>query len=238
MRYAVFDELKYLEADVFFEFPNTEGTKGNFICFNGNLSPGMLLSGYKQGFFPWYESDEQGIRWYNPEPRFVLLPQEFHLPKSLEKEIKRNEKHLESNEPNAIIFKSDTAFRTVIENCAWMKRADQDGTWITPNMIEAYCRLNELGFAHSIEAWQTIDGTERLVGGFYGVRLENAFFGESMFTKISGATKIVFAKFAKDFFAEGGKFIDCQAYTDNMARYGAKNSSRTAYLRLLTDTLE
>ena len=210
-----------------------ERYKTDIIGIGGNLSPGMLISGYKQGFFPWFNSDEEGIRWHNPEIRFVILPQNLHIPKSLEKEIKRNERLKQENSSDSIILRTDTDFRQVITNCAKMKRVDQNDTWITPNMIDAYCHLHELGFAHSYEAWQQ----DELVGGFYGVKLKNIFFGESMFTKVSNSTKIVFAQFARSFFADGGAFIDCQAYTDNMARYGACNISRQAYLRLLSDSI-
>ncbi len=237
--YFLFPEnLPYLSEDENFIFPQAnESDSRPIICRGGNLSPGMLISGYKQGFFPWFNEGEP-IRWWNPSPRFVLLPKNLHISKSLEKEIKRNEKKLEANSPDAIILKTDTAFREVIENCASMKRTDQDGTWITQEMIEAYCKLHELGYAHSFEAWTTIDGKEELVGGFYGERLGKAFFGESMFMKVSDAAKIVFAKFARAFFADGGKFIDCQVYTENMDRYGATNISRSAYMRLLNDALE
>ncbi|MCR5699516.1 MAG: leucyl/phenylalanyl-tRNA--protein transferase [Treponemataceae bacterium] len=224
--------LPYLTDEQFIEFPDPTQFKKGVICFNGNLSPGVLLSAYIQGIFAWYNSGEP-IIWWSPDPRFVLLKEDFHVSKSIRKEIKRNEKLLEENDASALTFTTDRDFKGVIEECANMERKDQDGTWITIEMQEAFCELNRLGYAHSYEAWQN----GKLAGGFYGVQLGKCFFGESMFTKVSNASKIAFVLFAEKFWQAGGVFIDSQVYTENIARYGAKNISRTAYLRLLKDTL-
>ncbi|MDD7416755.1 MAG: leucyl/phenylalanyl-tRNA--protein transferase [Treponemataceae bacterium] len=224
--------LPYLTDEQFIEFPDPTLFKNGIICYNGNLSPGILLSAYIQGIFAWYNPGDP-IIWWSPDPRFVLLKDDFHVSKSTRKEIKRNERMNEDGNTAAITFTKDRDFKSVIEACASVERKDQNGTWITQEMQEAFCELNRLGYAHSYEAWQN----DELAGGFYGVRLGNCFFGESIFTKVSNATKMAFVKFAENFWMEGGKFIDSQVYTDNIARYGAKNISRTAYLRLLKDTL-
>ena len=187
----------------------------------------MLISAYLQGIFPWYGKDEP-IMWWSPDPRFVLYPKDLHIPKSLQKVIKRNEKLLLQGDENAFSYSTDCAFEQVIENCAKIERSDQDGTWITPEVIDGYCELHNLGFAHSYETWQN----GKLVGGFYGVEIGKIFFGESMFALVPEASKTVFVRFVKDFDTRGGKLIDSQVYTDNLARFGAKNISRQAFLRL------
>ena len=187
----------------------------------------MLLSAYLQGIFPWYSKNEP-ILWWSPDPRFVLFPEELHIPKSLQKFIKRNEKLLLQDDPNAFSFTTDCAFEQVIQNCSSVERKDQDGTWILQEMIDAYCDLHELGFAHSYETWQN----GKLVGGFYGVEIGKIFFGESMFALVPEASKVAFVRFAKNFLQRGGKLIDSQVYTDNIARFGGRNISRQAFLKL------
>ena len=165
--------------------------------------------------------------------RFVLFPEEFHIPKSLQKFIKKNTKLLLEGDKNAFSFSSDCAFEQVITHCSSVDRKDQDGTWINQDIIDAYCDLHELGFAHSYETWQN----GKLVGGFYGVEIGKIFFGESMFALVPEASKVAFVRFVKDFEARGGKLIDSQVYTDNLARFGAKNISRQAFLRLESEYL-
>lgn len=192
-------------------------------CSTFDLTIQQLYSAYMQGIFPWFDEDKgHPVLWQSPEKRFVIFPDEFHIPKSVEKFLKKN--------PYTITV--DTCFKDVIENCRSMKREDQDGTWIGPKIIKAYTRFAELGYAHSIEVWQEIEGEKQLVGGFYGVLIGSIFFGESMFTKASNSSKAAFVLFAKKFFECGGRLIDCQVYTENMARYNAREIPRKEFLRL------
>lgn len=188
-------------------------------CATYDISLQHLYSAYMQGIFPWFD-EESGdpVLWHNPEKRFVIFPEEFHVPKSLEKFLKKN--------PYTIT--EDTCFEEVMKNCAKMKRVGQNGTWIGPKMIAVYKKFHELGYAHSIEVWH--EGN--LVGGFYGVLIGSVFFGESMFTKESNSSKTAFVLFARRFFECGGRLIDCQVYTDNMARYNAREIPRVEFLEL------
>lgn len=182
-----------------------------------------LYSAYMQGVFPWFdEAKGHPVLWQSPELRFVIFPEDFHVSKSIDKFLKKN--------PYEITV--DTCFSTVMEECGKMKREGQDGTWIGPKMLAAYTKFAELGYAHSVEVWQTVDGNKELVGGFYGVLIGSVFFGESMFTKANNSSKVAFVIFARKFFECGGKMIDCQVYTENMARYNAKEIKREEFLEL------
>lgn len=214
----------WLEIDEVFQFPDVEDVCGSVVAVGGNLSPGMIVSAYSQGIFPWFNDDDP-IFWQSPDPRFVISPETFHVPSRLERTIKQN----------LFELRVDTSFERVITFCSGISRPDQDGTWITDDMLEAYIRLHKEGLAHSVEAWQ--DG--ELVGGFYGLLLGNIFFGESMFTRVSDAAKVAFAIFARHFFSKmDGTLIDSQVYTDHMSRFGGKNISRSAYVRRLQSGFE
>jgi leucyl/phenylalanyl-tRNA---protein transferase len=216
-------DFPWLEIGDHFSFPDPEDIEGSVIAVGGNLSPGMIVSAYSQGIFPWFNDDDP-LYWQCPNPRFVILPETLHVPSRLERSLRKNE----------FDIRLDTSFRKVINCCSLVTREGQNGSWITEDMIDAYTELHELGVAHSIEAWQG----ENLVGGFYGVLLGKVFFGESMFTRVSDASKSAFAVFARHFFgAMGGVMIDSQVYTDHMARFGGLNISRTAYLRKLREGL-
>ncbi len=206
----------YLEADDFFKFPSVENADDGLVATGGNLSPGMLHSAYLQGIFPWFNEDSP-ILWWSPDPRFVLFPTELHIPESMRKVLNKN----------VFTYTLDTRFEDVIKNCAGAKRPEQSGTWITHDMIDAYCKLYETGLAHSVEAW--CDG--KLAGGFYGVLIGSVFFGESMFTIEPNASKAAFCHFVREFERAGGKLIDSQIYTDHIARFGGRNISRNAFLR-------
>ena len=227
-----YTDFPYFNVDDYFEFPSLEDDTDGIVCVGGNLSPGMLISAYLQGIFPWYTKDSP-ILWWSPDPRFVLFPEELHIPKSLQKFIKKNKKLLLEGDKNAFSFSTDCAFEQVITNCSSVERKDQDGTWILQEMIDAYCDLHELGFAHSYETWQN----GKLVGGFYGVEIGKIFFGESMFALVPEASKVAFVRFAKSFIERGGKLIDSQVYTDNIARFGGRNISRQAFLKLESEYL-
>ncbi len=179
----------------------------------------LLYSAYLQGVFPWFDETEgEPVIWYNPDPRFCIQPEDFHVPKSIDRFLKHT----------PYTYTMDKCFERVMEGCRDAKREGQNGTWIGPKMIKAYCALHKAGFAHSVEVWHNGE----LAGGFYGELFGSVFCGESMFTKESDSAKSAFVLFARAFFACGGKLIDSQVYTDNIARYGAKNISRDAFLRL------
>lgn len=212
--------LPYITDQYRITFPDPEDSEDGIVCYGGNLSPGVLLSALEQGIFPWYKTPEP-IIWWSPDPRFVILRECFHIPKRLKRYIKKS----------SLNITMDKAFKQVINNCAGITRKNQDGTWITPEMKEAYCELHRLGYAHSVEAWNK----DVLAGGLYGVLLGNIFIGESMFSLESNASHFAFVRFAEFFFKSGGRLIDSQVYTENICAFGGKNISRQAYLRLLKD---
>ncbi|HOT62996.1 MAG TPA: leucyl/phenylalanyl-tRNA--protein transferase [Treponemataceae bacterium] len=212
-----------LDVGDWFQFPDPEEADGSLVAVGGNLSPGMLLSAYRQGIFPWFNDDDP-ILWQSPDPRFVILPERFRVGDRLARSMRRSPFRLTV----------DLAFARVIGFCSSIARAGQDGTWITDDMAAAYNDLHERGFAHSVEAWLG----DELVGGFYGVSIGPVFFGESMFSRVPDASKTAFASFARAFFGEmGGRLIDSQVYTDHVARFGGANVSRSAYRRMLAELL-
>ncbi|MCR5289983.1 MAG: leucyl/phenylalanyl-tRNA--protein transferase [Treponema sp.] len=201
-----------------------EQAQKGLLGYTDDLTVPLVCAAYLQGVFPWYEeSDGEPVLWWSPDPRFVLPVQDLHVPKSLEKFIKKT----------PFTYTIDVDFPSVIQHCADMDRPGQQGTWIGKNMIDLYCQLAQMHIAHSVEVWH--DGI--LVGGLYGVLIGQVFFGESMFTVASNSAKSAFVLFAKAFALSGGKLIDSQVYTDNLARFGAHNISRTAFLRLEHDYL-
>ncbi len=197
-------------------FPNPEHAlkdPNGLLAAGGDLSAARLMAAYRRGIFPWY-SEGQPILWWCPDPRAVLFPGEMSISRSLRKTIRRREFHITT----------DTAFRRVIEGCAAPRR-DGAGTWITEAMSEAYCRLHSLGYAHSVECWH---GSE-LVGGLYGVALGKVFFGESMFSRMSDASKVALVHL-RDLDL---RVIDCQIPNAHLARLGARGIERSAFLALL-----
>lgn len=212
-----------LDIKEYFQFSSPEKSKNGLVAIGGNLSLGMLFSAYMQGIFPWFNEDEP-ILWWSPDPRFVLFPEELHIPKSLRRVL--NQK--------IFTFSMDKAFEDVILSCATAKRQGQSGTWINSEMIESYCNLHQAGYAHSVEAY--LDG--KLVGGFYGVLIGSVFFGESMFSHVENASKAAFCTFVEAFRKASGKLIDSQIYTDHIARFGGRNISRAAFLRYEKDYLK
>jgi leucyl/phenylalanyl-tRNA--protein transferase len=231
MRVITGPDLKfpYLDEHTRFEFPNPdESDSDSIISWGGNLSPGMLLSAYEQGLFPWYD-DESPVLWHSPDPRFVLFPDDLHISESMKKVFRKK----------TFEITYDNDFRGVITNCAKRERPGQDGTWITGDMIEAYCVLHSLGIAHSAESWVLNSGNEKvLAGGCYGLRLGKVFFGESMFALEKNASKAAFLTMAQALFNSGVLFIDCQVHTDHLESLGAREISRTEYLKLLKTGLK
>lgn len=204
-------------------FPDPNGIDGDIIAVGGDLSPEMLLSAYRQGIFPWY-SDEDPILWWSLDPRFVIFPGKLHISGSLRKRIRKN----------AFEITVDKAFHLVIAGCRDSSRPDQDGTWITDDMKEAYIRLHHLGYAHSVEAW--CDG--ELSGGLYGVSLGGCYYGESMFSRRSDASKVAFAALAGVLFDHGFGLIDCQQHTRHLASFGAEDLPRANFLEALNRELD
>jgi len=192
------------------------------LAVGGDLRPERLLLAYSRGIFPWY-SKGQPILWHSPDPRMVLLIEDLTVPRSLRKTLKKS--------PFDITL--DTAFPEVVEACASVPRPDQRGTWITPAMRKAYSELYRLGLAHSAEAWHE----KRLVGGLYGVSLGGAFFGESMFTKVADASKLAFVTLVRQLQHWGINLVDCQVYTEHLARFGATEWPRSRYLAALAKAL-
>lgn len=188
------------------------------LAIGGKLETNRLISAYRQGIFPWFSADEP-VMWWSPDPRMVLFPEELKVSRSLKKVI------------NKSIFdiRFNTAFRAVMQACGEAERPDQAGTWITNEMLEAYCKLHTLGFAHSVEAWQ--DG--QLVGGCYGVKINQMFYGESMFHHVSDASKVAFVHLVNHLQAQGVGLIDCQMKTDHLARFGAREINRATFVKHL-----
>lgn len=187
------------------------------LAVGGNLSPGRLLRAYHQGIFPWF-ADDDPICWWSPNPRTVLFPDRIKISRSLRKTLKK---------PTFQVT-ADLAFNHVIEYCSG-PRDGEAGTWITDSMKAAYCRLHRLGYAHSIETW----GDGELVGGLYGVSLGGVFYGESMFSRVSDASKIALVALCKQLQRWGFGLIDCQLNTQHLIRMGAEDIPRTEFMRLL-----
>lgn len=211
-----------------YPFPNPRDADAQgLLGYGGDLEPERLIAAYAQGVFPWY--DEDPILWFSPDPRMVLRPSQLYVGRSLAKRVRASPYRLSM----------DTAFRDVITACRDTPRPQQDGTWITGGMVEAYCTLHELGFAHSIEAWDREAGEdEKLVGGLYGISLGGSFFGESMFAHAPDASKIAFSAFIRQLEAWDFDLVDCQVKTEHLERFGATEWERDAFLDALDATLE
>jgi len=188
------------------------------LAIGGDLSPERLLLAYKNGIFPWYNEDEP-ICWWSPDPRFVLYPPELKVSNSMRTVLQNGR----------FRFTINRAFNRVIQNCKTVSRKGQEGTWISPAMQDAYTLLHESGHAHSAETW--LDG--ELVGGLYGIRLGNLFFGESMFSLSNNASKFAFIKYVQQLQKENVHLIDCQLHTAHLERLGAKMIPRELFTRLL-----
>ena len=199
------------------EFPNvSSATKEGLLAIGGDLSVERLLLAYKSGIFPWY-SDDEPILWWSPNPRFVLFPQNLKISKSMRQIFRKKEFEVTYN----------TTFEEVINQCSHTKRNGQPGTWITNAMIEAYIELHYAGFAKSVEVWQN----EKLVGGLYGVDLGNGVFcGESMFSKVSNASKVGFISLIQN---NNYNLIDCQLHTNHLESLGAEEIPREEFLEYL-----
>jgi leucyl/phenylalanyl-tRNA--protein transferase len=205
-----------LDDKLWFPHPN-EAMEDGLLAIGGDLRPERLLLAYRTGIFPWYNDDIP--LWWHPNPRFVLFPQDLFISKSMKQVIAKN----------SFEFRVNSSFKDVITNCKKINRKEQDGTWINNDVIDAYTKLHHLGFAHSAEAWQN----DKLVGGLYGIKLGNIFFGESMFSYKSNASKFAFIKYTEQLLKEGIVLIDCQVYTEHLESLGARMILRKEFMMLL-----
>ncbi|MCY1481374.1 Leucyl/phenylalanyl-tRNA--protein transferase [compost metagenome] len=209
--------MYFLTKELFFP-PVNETDEDGILAIGGDLSPERLLLAYKSGIFPWFDEDEP-ILWWSPEERMVLFPNEFSVSKSMRNILNRG------------VFKVtfNQNFKEVISNCSSIKRDGQRGTWITDGMIEAYSKLNEMGIAKSVEVWQE----DILVGGLYGIDLGHIFCGESMFSKVSNASKVAFVSLVKKLKEENYKLLDCQVHNDHLESLGAREIPREDFIAIL-----
>jgi leucyl/phenylalanyl-tRNA---protein transferase len=202
--------------------PVTMADEDGLLAIGGDLSTERLLLAYKNGIFPWYGEDEP-ICWWSPDPRFVLFPAELKVSKSMQKVLRERTFHFTVNQ----------AFEEVIRNCSKVPRKEQGGTWINETIVNAYTKLHQHGIAHSAEAW----AGKELVGGLYGVRLGNIFFGESMFSTKTNASKFAFINFVKQLQKENIAVIDCQVYTQHLESLGAQMIERDKFISLLSSNI-
>lgn len=193
------DELKFP--------PVSQTSSAGILAVGGDVSPQRILLAYQSGIFPWYE-ENLPVYWYFPDPRFILFPQKLRINKTVKSLIRKNYFTVTVNKN----------FAAVIENCKNLERSGQLGTWITNDLMHTFLELHKMGFAHSVEVWQEGE----LVGGLYGIKLGKIFFGESMFSKVSNASRFGFVQYVKQLQQEGIELIDCQVYTDYLASFGAE----------------
>ncbi|SMP05125.1 leucyl/phenylalanyl-tRNA--protein transferase [Chryseobacterium profundimaris] len=205
------------ENEISFPDPKLyEGSEG-IIAFGGDLSVERIWFAYQLGIFPWFNPGEE-ILWWCPDPRFVLFPEEIKVSKSMKKILDRN----------VFTFTENTNFREVIKNCQDISRKGQSGTWLSDELMESFIKLHDYGLAKSIEVWQN----EKLVGGFYGLQIGKVFCGESMFSKVSNASKAGFIHFAQKY-RNKLELIDCQSHTDHLESLGARMISKQDFLKIL-----
>ena len=208
----------YLISDTLYFPPVYEASSEGILAVGGDLSPGRLLLAYRSGIFPWFNPGEP-ILWWAPKSRMVLYFDELAVSKSMRNILNRN--------TFTVTFNQN--FSEVISNCSTIKREGQRGTWISQEMREAYCKLNEMGIAKSVEVWQN----NELVGGLYGIDLGDVFCGESMFSKVSNASKIAFISLAQHLKKENYKILDCQVYNEHLDSLGCREIDRDDFMKLL-----
>ena len=220
------DLIPWLTDDA--PFPPVEralSSPNGLLAAGGGLTVARLLEAYRGGIFPWFSPGEP-ILWWSPDPRMTLIPGEFKVSRSLAKMLRNS----------ALEVRSDTAFEQVMRGCAAPRATDRDGhlgTWIGEDIITAYCALHQLGYAHSVETW--MDG--KLVGGLYGVSIGRMFYGESMFSDVSNASKIALAHLARQLERWQFGMIDCQMYTSHLATLGARDIPRSEFIVRLQELI-
>ncbi len=209
----------YLLDDESFDFPNLEMMKDDLVAIGGDFHPQRIINAYENGIFPWFIDENNYIHWYSPQKRMVLKPQDMKVSKSLKKSIQNK----------GFVIKSNENFEAVIKSCAAIKRKHEANTWISDDFIEAYINLHELDIAFSIECY--LD--DELVGGLYGLFIGDVFCGESMFSKVTDASKVAFYHLCQQAEKNDIKLIDCQVYNDHLANLGASEISREEYFKIL-----
>ena len=209
--------MYFLTKELYFP-PVEEASYEGILAVGGDLSIERLLLAYNNGIFPWFDSDEP-ILWWSPSERMVVNPNDYKVSKSMRNILNRN------------IFEVtiDKDFESVIKNCQEIERKDQDGTWISDDIIESYTKLHQLGKAKSFEVWQN----NELVGGLYGVDFGNVFCGESMFSKVPNASKVAFVKLIEYLKQYNYKLLDCQVHNDHLEKLGAFEISRDVFMMIL-----
>ena len=201
-------------------FPDvSEADEHGILAVGGDLSPQRLMLAYQSGIFPWFDNDEP-ILWWSPPERMVLFPDELVISKSMRSILRK--------EVFTVTFNKD--FRAVITNCSQISRNGQQGTWVSEEMIEAYVKLHELGYAKSVEVWQN----NELVGGLYGIDLGHVFCGESMFSRVSNASKVAFITLVENLKTRKYKLIDCQVHNDHLESLGAREIERVQFMEMLS----
>ena len=206
-----------------YRFPPVElAEEDGLLAFGGDLSPERLLNAYCSGVFPWF-GPQGPILWWSPDPRTFVTPDQLHVPTRLERTIRSGKFEVREN----------SNFRAVITHCAQVPRPKQKGTWIVPEMIEAYCEMHRLGLGYSIEAWRN----GALVGGVYGVQLGKVFFAESMFSLERDASKVALVHLLRSRFEAGFLFVDAQVYNDHLGQFGFLERPRSEFLRLLRQAI-
>jgi len=213
----------FLLSDKLIFPPPALAERDGLLAVGGDLRHERLLLAYRMGIFPWF-TDGEPILWWSPDPRLVLYPSELKVSRSLKRLMRKR----------TFQVSMDTAFEAVIDECIAVRADVMDETWITDEMRSAYCRLHDLGYAHSVEVWFDKD----LVGGLYGVSLGRCFFGESMFTRISNASKVALVALTRYLAASGFTIIDCQVKTDHLIRFGARLIPREEFLREIDRAVE
>ena len=209
----------YLLDEENFDFPSLEMMKDDLVAIGGDFHPQRLLNAYENGIFPWYIDEYNYIHWFSPKKRMILKPDKMKVSKSLRKSIQNK----------GFIIKSNEKFEEVIKSCANIKRKHEDSTWISEEFIQAYTTLHKLEIAFSIECYFD----DELVGGLYGLLINDVFCGESMFAKVTDASKVAFYHLCKWCENNGIKLIDCQVYNDHLASLGAVEISRKEYFKIL-----
>ena len=209
--------MYFLSKELYFP-PVSETSPEGILAIGGDLSPERLILAYQNGIFPWFNDDEP-ILWWCPEERMVLFFEDLKISKSMRSIINQKKFNVTFN----------TAFKEVITNCKKANRKDQQGTWITDEMVAAYCKLNELGIAKSVEVWQN----NELVGGLYGIDLGHVFCGESMFSKVSNASKVAFIHLAKQLEHANYQLLDCQVYNEHLESLGCVEIDREEFINII-----
>ena len=209
----------YLLDEDNFDFPTLEMMNDDLVAVGGDFHPQRLINAYSNGIFPWFIDEYNHIHWFSPQKRMVLEPQNMKISKSLKKSIKNK----------GFVIKSNENFEEVIKNCANIKRKHEDETWISDEFIQAYTNLFDLGYAFSIECYLE----DELVGGLYGLMIGDVFCGESMFAKVSNASKVAFYHLCNQARKNDIKLIDCQVHNEHLESLGAKEISREEYFKIL-----